>query len=302
MQISIIITSYNEGPEVAATVESVRNNTNDCEIILVDDASTDESCSDDLRIDRCIRHDKRLGIVPSRRDGVAAADGDCFVFLDAHQRVIEDTLNKCAAIAIERQAITYPDVYGFAHPERALHGAVLGQAAAKDRFGLFDGTWRRRTPRDPISRCTTMIVPPYVIPRSLFLKVEWPYGMENFGASEPAISVRAFFADVDILHVCGPQATHFFKGGHGAGYSCSFAREVCNHAIVARTCFSDRTWCDYWRPQVFDRWLSADCLRWFDEEIAVSQQHAFQQIKQRPDTEFWRGLLHQPVPRGVSDA
>ena len=46
VSISVIIAAYNEGSEVAATVESVRTNTRDLkEVLVVDDASSDGSCA-----------------------------------------------------------------------------------------------------------------------------------------------------------------------------------------------------------------------------------------------------------------
>jgi len=301
MRLSVIITSYNEGDEVLKTIESVRANTSDCEIILVDDASTDGSCPDSLVVSRILRHDTRQGVVPSRMCGVRAAVGDCYAFLDAHQRVSEGCLNRCAELALESRCITYPDVIGFGHPDRKLHGAVMLQREGGAKDGVFDAKWRRRNPRDPVSRISSMISPGYVIPASCFESVRWSDGMENFGGSEPGVSVKAFFTDTDILHLCGPSAHHLFKGGRGSGFACSWAREACNHAITARVCFTDRTWRNYWVPQVFSKWLSAECLEWFDQEIAVRQHKQFQAIKQRPDSEFWRGVQHKPAPEGVSD-
>lgn len=298
--ISTIITSYNEGAEVKRTIDSVRSNTTDVEIVLVDDASTDGSC-DDVGADRLIKHETRIGIAASRNDGVAATNGDttCYAFLDAHQRVSEGCLNKCADLAIERQAIVWPDVTGLGpetsegHPESRWmgHGAVMSQKSGRKR-GLFDGRWKRRPAFDSISRCSTMIVPGYVIPKTIWPKVRLIEGLKLHGASEPALTVKAFFADVSILHLCGPLARHRFTAGHRLPYECSWRTVVRNHALVARVCFDDSTWREYWYP-IFHRWLK-DGMSEFDEPHITSQYEDFQKIKQRPDEEFWKGLIQKP--------
>jgi glycosyltransferase involved in cell wall biosynthesis len=57
----VIITSFNEGGDVKATIDSVRANTTDVEVVLVDDGSTDGSCAD-AGADVVIQHSERVGI------------------------------------------------------------------------------------------------------------------------------------------------------------------------------------------------------------------------------------------------
>jgi len=294
MKISVIITAYNEGAEVAETIASVRANTSDFEIVLVDDASEDNSC-DNVQCDQLVKHPIREGIAPSRNAAVAVARGDCFVFLDAHQRVSEGCINKCADLALERQAIVWPDVCGLGPSRWTGHGARMCQKNGR-KNGLFDGSWIRTKPKDTISRCTTMIVPGYAISRSVWPKVSLIQGLKLHGASEPAITLKAFFADVDILHLCGPLARHRFTEGHRLPYSCPWQTTAMNHALVARVCFDDSTWQSYWSPKVFRRQLKGDNLSLLDSAPVLDQQRAFQSIKQRPDEEFWRGVLLVPTP------
>ncbi len=294
MKISVIITSFNEGNEVQKTIESIVSNTNDAEVILVDDASTDGSCDQALEwgAAKLIRHSDRIGIAPSRNDGVAAATGECFAFLDAHQRLTNGCLDQCADLAVERQSIVWPDVTGTTSSRWIGHGAKLTQKGGK-KNGLFEGQWKRTKPSDQVSRCSTMIVPGYVIPRTVWPKVHLINGLRLHGASEPALSVKAFFADVPILHLCGPIAYHFFREGHKMPYTCSWRVTARNHALVARVCFDDSTWREYWAPKIFRRHLKDDGLKEFDQPHIVNQHEAFQTIKKRPDEEFWRGLMQE---------
>ena len=113
MGISIIITSWNEGERLQPTIDSVFDNTKgDVEIVLVDDGSDDGSCNIVNPRINVIRHDRRMGIVHSRREGSDAAQYECVAFLDGHQALSPECLNKCADLALERQAIVWPCVRG----------------------------------------------------------------------------------------------------------------------------------------------------------------------------------------------
>lgn len=307
--ISVIITSFDEGEWVARTIASVRKNTSDFEIVLVDDASTDGSC-EGTQADTVVRHDQRLGIAPSRRSGVAAARGDAFCFLDAHQLVTEGCINQCAELALEKQAIVCPCTRGPVDRIQSDgtvwtgHGAIMSQQ--KDN-GLFVGRWRNTQPRDRVSRCSMMVVPGYVIPRSIYPKVAWLPQLKEWGGSEPAITVRAFFADVDVLHLCGPIARHLFRGKTEDGkidrpFDCAFSVTMRNHAHTARLCFEDETWSRYWWPEVFARFAKPEDEQEFHTEEVLRQHREFLEIKQRPDREFWLGLTNAPLPKSLQGA
>ena len=291
--ISIIITSYNEGSEVATTIESIRKNTSDFEIVLVDDASTDNSCIG-VACDQLVRHDERVGIAPSRIHGVAIAKGDCYYFLDAHQRLSEGCANKCAELAMERQAIVWPDVNGLGASTWVGHGANMRQKEdtrrRKVKQGLFEGVWRRTKPRDTISRCSAMVVPGYAIPKTVWSKVKLIEGMQIHGASEMCLCVKAFFTDVDILHLCGPLAKHKFNSK--VPFPLRGRTQIRNHALVARVCFDQSTWDNYWIER-FRRGLKDEGLKEFALDPIVQWHKEFQEIKCRPDDEFWRGLIGQ---------
>jgi len=302
MPLSVIITSFNEGTDPASTIASVRQSTSDCEVILVDDGSTDGSC-DNAGADLVVRHESRIGIAASRRDGIAAASGDCYAFLDAHQWLTEGCLNKCADVAIERQAIVCPCTRG---PKDRVqrdgtvwtgHGSIMSQ---QDN-GLFVGRWRNKQPRDTLSRCSMMIVPGYVIPRSVYPKVAWLPQLRGWGGSEPCITVRAFFADVDVLHLCGPIARHLFRdklvnGAINRPFNAPFHETWRNHAHTARLCFDDETWERYWWPEIFSTWGKPNELAEFHTPEAMAQHREFLEHKQRPDAEFWLGLMGRELP------
>lgn len=296
MKISVIITSYNEGEEVKSTIDSVRQNTSNVEIILVDDASTDGSC-EEVGADILVRHDTRIGIAPSRIDGVAKATGEVYGFLDAHQRLTEGCFDECAKLAVERQAIVWPDVCGLGKSRWMGHGANMRQKQGNKR-GLFDGRWKRTKPLDRVSRCSTMIVPGYVVPSSIWPKIRLIDQLAQHGASEAALTVPAFFADIPILHLCEHLARHKFNSR--MPYNTSWKICARNHALVARVFFDEDTWKNYWWPKVFKRQLKTSDDQYFWQEQIVQRHKEFQSIKQRPDEEFWRGLMLTEFPLSKS--
>lgn len=293
LRLSIIITAYNEGAEVRKTLESIAANTPVAhEVILVDDGSTDGSCDGPFAENvRAIRHGERVGVAYSRNEASAAARGEVLAYLDAHQRLSPCCLGDCAEVALKHQAIVWPDVRGLEDRNWTGHGG--GFKLAKDK-GLFGSRWNRRTPRDKLSRISTLIVPGYVMPRDTYEKVFWVHGLRGWGGSEAAVAVKAFFQDIDLLHLCGPLARHYFRGN--LPYPASWESVWRNHALIARICFDDKTWYEHWLPDVFDDHLTPAARRDLESPDVISQHEAFLAQKLRPDREFWRGLLRIEEP------
>jgi glycosyltransferase involved in cell wall biosynthesis len=86
--VSVVIPVYNRAHEITRSVLSALQQTHPPrEVVVVDDASTDETCAtvralDDPRI-RLIRHERNLGAAAARNTGVAATTGTWLAFLDS---------------------------------------------------------------------------------------------------------------------------------------------------------------------------------------------------------------------------
>jgi hypothetical protein len=113
------------------------------------------------------------------------------------------------------------------------------------------------------------------------------------------VTLKAFFQDVDILHLCGPMARHYFREGRQIPYSAPWESVWRNHALVARVCFDDKTWYEHWLPNVFYKHLSPEAKRDLESAEVVAEHEAFLAQKVRPDREFWRGLLQVEEPACV---
>lgn len=107
--ISVIIPCYNCETTLAATVESVlAAGLGDCELILVDDGSTDGTAAlcDALsaKYDRlCCVHQPNAGVSAARNRGIEEARGEYIWFVDADDTVDEGAMAPAARMAEEQR-------------------------------------------------------------------------------------------------------------------------------------------------------------------------------------------------------
>ena len=99
-QITIITTSYNYGEYISQTIESVLAQTfSDWELIIVDDASTDNSIEiikkycDDTRI-KLICHDKNKGLKESIKTALKYAKGEWIAFVESDDTITQNAFEK----------------------------------------------------------------------------------------------------------------------------------------------------------------------------------------------------------------
>jgi glycosyltransferase involved in cell wall biosynthesis len=89
--ISFIVPAYNESAELPATLRSIHDGVRetgcDYEIVVVDDASTDETAELARRLDARIVPISRRQIAAARNAGAFAARGEILVFVDADTRI-----------------------------------------------------------------------------------------------------------------------------------------------------------------------------------------------------------------------
>lgn len=110
-KVSIIMSSYNSHSTVTRAINSVIKQTySNWELIVVDDASTDDSlqlvrskAEEDGRI-KVIQHKDNQGAGVSRRDGILVASGDYTTFLDSDDTLVEKALEILVANAIKTGA------------------------------------------------------------------------------------------------------------------------------------------------------------------------------------------------------
>ena len=100
-EVSVIVPVYNVEIYIKQCVDSILNQSfQDFEIILVDDASPDNSIAlcqrlyggnDKIKI---VRHEKNLGLGPARNTGIKYARGKYVYFVDSDDFILPDALEK----------------------------------------------------------------------------------------------------------------------------------------------------------------------------------------------------------------
>ena len=107
-KVSIIIPVYNTGAELEQCIESLLHQSyNDLEIVLVNDASSDNSssiCERYVREDsakfKYVEHKVNKGQSTTRNDGIRTATGNWMLFLDSDDTLAEDAIEKMVEVSI----------------------------------------------------------------------------------------------------------------------------------------------------------------------------------------------------------
>ena len=105
--VSIIIPAYNAAPFISRSVESALNQTYpDCEIVIVDDGSTDDTA---IVLDNLAQeydnikvvHQENKGLAETRKTGIHASKGDYILHLDADDWLMEDAVERLMQRCLE---------------------------------------------------------------------------------------------------------------------------------------------------------------------------------------------------------
>lgn len=153
-------------------------------------------------------------------------------------------------------------------------------------------TLDRRRPR--LTKSSAPRGPGYFIPRTLYNDLAWISALRGWGGSESAIGLKAFFLRIDILYLRDAVSYHLFRKKFP--YTTTWDEIWRNQALIARVCFDDRTWYDYWLPELFDEHLTDQARRDLDSDEVLTEHNEFLARKVRNDRDFWRELLKQPEP------
>jgi len=98
MRISIIVPVYNNAKDINECLSAIKAACfPGCEVIVVDDASTDDSSSVAAREGvRVLRLNKNSGVSAARNYGASQAQGDILFFVDADIVVAPGSVNRIA--------------------------------------------------------------------------------------------------------------------------------------------------------------------------------------------------------------
>lgn len=145
---SIVIASYNQAAYVRDAIESALNQTTPCEIIVVNDGSTDDS----LEIARSYEPKVRVvdqvnkGLSSARNTGIMNATGEYILFLDADDILLETCVEKMEeAIRATKSDIIAPSfkAFGISNGEVILNRIpTMKDLKAANRLGYFSAIKR----------------------------------------------------------------------------------------------------------------------------------------------------------------
>ena len=117
--VSIVIPSHNYGQFLPEAIESAFRQTIPCEVIVVDDKSTDDSLQIAKRYEQnsgpikmtVIENQENIGVAETRNKGIAAARGEFIICLDADDKLYPEFAEKhLAAFKTREDAIAYAPI------------------------------------------------------------------------------------------------------------------------------------------------------------------------------------------------
>ncbi len=152
--ISVIMPVFNRADVIAESIASLlKQEFQNWELIIVDDASTDETfvtagkfAADDLRIKVFPRQGETKGANACRNQGLHRATGEYVIFLDSDDVLKPDCFTQRIK-AIEGNSgldlLVFPGAVFSDNPrEPDVYWNIKNEASTLDRFFLFDGPWQ----------------------------------------------------------------------------------------------------------------------------------------------------------------
>ena len=326
--VSAVVPARDEGEEVAETCKSLLSAGVD-EIVLVDDGSSDGSCGpyalrglpafwlDDMKAAGAefgdeplprilvVRNAKPEGVGRARNQGARFAEGEVLLFADSHMRFDSD-LAEFAQAARHRKAILCASVRplreGTDGPGGKRRWTGYGAGFKLDKDGVaYKDKWIMRKPRDRFGRIDALIGACYAIPRSVFERIGGWVATRQWGYNEQALSMKAWFAGVDMFVDTETIVRHRFKKKFK--YPVSQRGSLVNRWHVHAVVFDHDTFESYWAPKftaAYGPGVAEDARSLISEPSVQAETKAFKSAKVRPDSEWFSAF--GPETKESSDA
>jgi glycosyltransferase involved in cell wall biosynthesis len=211
--VSVVVPCYNYAHYLRDTVGSVTAQDGvGLEVIVVDDASTDESvgvaesiAAEDQRV-RVISHASNRGHIATYNDGLSEARGDYVVLLSADDMLAPNSLRRAVDFLESEPSIGF--VYG--PVQWFASSSDIVTAPAEPRFKLWSGSdWLARRCR----RVTNCVMSPEVVMRREVHERIGPYRSDLPHTGDLAMWLLAASVS-DVGYVEGPWAAYYRH--HGA--------------------------------------------------------------------------------------
>ncbi len=207
--ISVVVISHNEGEYLHRTIKSLQSGlSNDSEIIVVDDCSTDGSTEELDNTDGCItvlRPHNRLGVAAARNFGARHAKGDIIVFSDAHVVAPSNWTTPLAdALTSQEVGAVAPAISVMGRPAvRGYGGFVHAEELAWHWLG-----WKGSNPHQVPLLCGCFLA---VRRDVLEATGGFDSGMITYGVEDTEFSFRLWLLGYECLVVPTVAVAHHFR-------------------------------------------------------------------------------------------
>lgn len=221
MKLSIVITNLNDHSECEKTIASVVAHSRESEIIVVDDASTQQFTTEFYGV-KIIRNKHRCGVGPSRHIGVLAAQNDIVLLLDSHMRIACDLSVALERLKDMRHTVMCGVCLGLdqtnmdiTRPNGVYHGAtinVIGNDPNSKikRVQVFEANWNRSELEDNTPLACVMGAC-YAFNRDWFLWIDPLRNLRHWGEDEIMMSVKSWLAGGDVRLNTQLRVGHKFR-------------------------------------------------------------------------------------------
>ncbi len=298
MRASIIIAAHNEGQRLWRTVRSCEETTGDldCEVLIVDDASTDgsieQACRRYPRV-RLVSSSERRGASATKDLGARESRGEVLVFLDGHCKPEPESIARLISDIedLGDQAIVTPQVPHLDCDRWTNSRLYVGFGGAMDllEFGYRWIGWGEMRPRGPFYESPAFVGCCLAISRALYEELRgFDRNMLEWGVEDADLSLKAWLTGRAVLN--DPRATigHRFQGGFD-NFSVADESVLVNQLRTARKNFTDDVWEDWLRrlrsrkpPELCD--AAWDLFRNGEDSVETEREYL---RSRRVRDEFW---------------
>jgi glycosyltransferase involved in cell wall biosynthesis len=309
MRTSIIIAAHNEGAALRRTVESCTETCAelDHEIIVVDDASTDDSVdSVEQSFPRVHihRHQQRLGASPAKATGARQARGEILIFLDGHSKPEYGALPRLArhVESFKHSAVITPAVANLNVENWSNDLSQIGHGYSLDLL-TFDCGWlsldqmrKVAGARVQLYESPSLIGCALAVSRGLYERL-WGFDphMLYWGVEDLDFGLKCWLMGCRILHDPEVVVGHRFRSTFD-NYEVPLEYPLMNQLRMARKNFSESVWADWLERsrqrnqgglQGHPEGLWARAWHLFESRRASAEQERAHLHARRTRDEFW---------------
>ena len=225
------------------------------DVLVVDDASTDGSCSDLPRLDGvcAVRSEKRSGVAGARSLGASAARGPVLVFADGHILPADDCWLIRLVEELERRdwwAILAPAIFPLQPEDWAAD--ITKQAFGSSVDMALRTVWSRRLVvwDEPVLEVAATRGMCRVMTRVVYEAIGGFDDTLTYGAEEADVGIRGWMCGVPSAYCARSAIGHLYKTR--SQFPRTRADEARNRLRVAFKCFNNATFQEVVRANKLD--------------------------------------------------